>query len=174
VLTAYWGFLSSGGLVIPDEDSFDEGQPVSVNVHIASQKAEYALFGRIVRRQTASRRAVIAFDPGEPHDMLLTAALSETDDVPARRHPRHATAARVQLTNGAGAVEAQLLDISAAGCCVRVHGGADGAFVVGDHVHLSCNGVEASGTVVWAHGHDRGVSFDDAGCAAAAELIRDL
>ena len=175
VLNAYWGFLSDGGLVIPDQDGFAEGVAVSVRVQIASSQTQYELFGRIVRRD-AARHAVVAFDPGEPHDMLLTAALSETDDVPARRHKRHQLKKRAEVLNGDGRapVTGRMLDVSRAGCCVRLDGATAGAFPNGTSVTVLVDGMRASGTVVWARGADRGVSFDEAGCIAAESFIDSL
>ena len=61
VLGAYWGYLSDGGLVIPDDGGLTVGDAVSPSVQITSASASYALAGRVVRRDPTSRRAVIAF-----------------------------------------------------------------------------------------------------------------
>lgn len=173
VLGAYWGFLSDGGLVIPDGGELDEGQSVTLHVHIASSDTDYDLGGRVVRLHRYDGRAIVAFDPGEPHDMLLTAALAETDDVPARRFHRYSLALPVELTDGSASLAGRLLDLSVGGCCVRLRGDGDG-FAIGSSVRVTTSSFSATGTVVWARGADRGVSFDSAGEAAAERFVDTL
>lgn len=174
VLNAYWGFLSDGGLVIPDQDDFDEGQAVRLCIHIASLSQQYDLGGRVVRRQAGDRQAIVAFDHGEPHDMLLTAALSETDDVPARRYQRYAVSLPAEVRGGAEDAHGQLIDVSAGGCCVRLDTSADGALGVGAEVSVETQSFQARGIVVWARGRDRGVSFDAPGQWAVTQFIGTL
>ena len=88
VLNAYWGYLSDGGLIIPDQGLLAVGDPVALSVRIESSRATYALSGKVVRCDAATGRAVIAFSPGEPQDMLLTQALADAEHVPARRARR--------------------------------------------------------------------------------------
>jgi hypothetical protein len=172
VLSAYWGFLSDGGLVIPDRDDFDEGQAIKLSIHIASSDTSYALGGRVVRRHMAGQQAIVAFDPGEPHDMLLTAALSETDDVPARRFRRYPVSLPAEIERSGEELAGQLTDISRAGCCIRLAG--EHTLAVGDRVHLSTPRFAASGAVVWIRGKECGVSFDEIGIAASSKFIDSL
>jgi hypothetical protein len=174
VLLAYWGFLSDGGLVIPDREEFAEGQPVRLQVKVASLASDYELGGRIVRRHAADRQAIVAFDPGEPHDMLLTAALAETDDVPARRYQRFSVSLPAELSASEGAAGGHLIDVSAGGCCVRLDAPSNGALAIGAPVSVSTQEFSASGTVVWSRGLDRGVSFDAAGVWAAQQFLDRL
>jgi hypothetical protein len=170
VLSAYWGFLSDGGLVIPDQEDLNEGQLVRLRIRIDSSGADYDLGGRVVRRHSADHQVIVAFDHGEPHDMLLTAALSETDDVPARRFQRYAVSVPVEV----GDAQAQLVDVSAGGCCLRLPAPQAEALPVGADVMVSTQEFEARGTVVWVHGLDRGVSFDESGTWAATQYIESL
>ncbi len=170
VLSAYWGFLSDGGLVIPDHDDLNEGQPVQLQIHIDSSGARYDLGGRVVRCHAADRQAIVAFHPGEPHDMLLTAALAEADDVPARRFQRYAVSLPVEV----GGVQAQLVDVSAGGCCLRLAAPLASELPIGVDVVVSTQEFEARGTIVWIHGLDRGVSFDESGTWAATQFIESL
>jgi hypothetical protein len=173
VLTAYWGFLSDGGLVIPDRGELNLGQLVRLRVHIASSETDCDLGGKVVRLHQRDQQAIVAFDPGEPHDMLLTAALAETDDVPARAYQRHAVALPVEASGSSGDATGRLVDLSCGGCCVRLDDAAE-LFAVGEDIGVTTQEFRATGTVVWAHGQDRGVSFDDAGRAAATTFVDTL
>lgn len=170
VLSAYWGFLSDGGLVIPDQDDLNEGEPVRLQIHIDSSGAKYDLGGRVVRCDGADRQAIVAFHPGEPHDMLLTAALAEADDVPARRYQRYAVSLPVEV----GGFQAQLVDMSAGGCCVRLAAPLADELPIGTDVLVSTQAFEARGTIVWIYGLDRGISFDKSGTWAATQYIETL
>lgn len=174
VLGAYWGFLSDGGLVIPDSEDLDEGQPVQLRIHIASQNSAYDLGGRVVRRHTDDRQVIVAFDPGEPHDMLLTAALAETDDVPARRFQRFSVSTPAEINGDSGTGAGRLTDVSAGGCCVRLDASSRNGFTLGAAVTISTQEFQSTGTIVWVRGKDRGVSFDEAGVWAAAQYIESL
>lgn len=174
VLGAYWGFLSDGGLVIPDDEDLDEGQPVQLHIHIASQYSEYDLGGRVVRRHTNDRHVIVAFDPGEPHDMLLTAALAETDDVPARRYQRFSVSIPAEINGDGGDGAGRLTDVSAGGCCVRLDDSSRASFGLGSAVNISTQEFQSTGTIVWVRGKDRGVSFDEAGVWAASQYIDSL
>jgi hypothetical protein len=174
VLNAYWGYLSNGGLVIPDSDDLSVGEPVSLSVIIASASASYSLSGRVVRRDES--RAVIAFAPGQPHDMLLTQALADADKVPARRSRRF----RVELPamvrdgrNGARPVTARVVDLSEHGCCIQLAGADDVAsFAVDAPVEIAADPFEAAGRVVWARHNELGVVFTAAD-SAVRQFLQD-
>jgi hypothetical protein len=172
VLQAYWGFLSNGGLVLPQEGEhgLELGDPVAMRVTIASSQREYKLRGHVVRRPDVSHaspeRTVIEFAPGEPHDLLLSAAWSETDNVPARRHRRQPLdrAIGVHVPEGSAApapLPGRLLNVSLGGCCVNVAGGAH-RVRAGDTVELvASGGTRAQGLVRWQRADDLGIQFDE-------------
>lgn len=175
VLGAYWGYLSDGGLVIPDEGGLAVGDAVSLSVRITSASASYALAGRVVRRDPAARRAVIAFAPGQPHDMLLTQALADADNVPARRARRF----RVELeasvrdrSNGAEEEPARLLDVSELGCCMQLPVADVDHMTVGTPVEIAAEPFRVAGRVVWTRRDERGVAFAPGGDETADGIDR--
>jgi hypothetical protein len=180
VLSAYWGYLSDGGLVIPDEGGLAVGDPVSLSILITSASATYSLAGRVVRRDAAAHRAVIAFAPGQPHDMLLTQALADADKVPARRARRFRVDldARVRDSrNGAHPVPARLVDVSELGCCVRLPRATDvPPLVTGTPVEIRAEPFHVEGRVVWDRADDRGIMFappEEARHPEGLSLVRD-
>jgi hypothetical protein len=169
VLQAYWGFLSNGGLVLPERQlahDLELGDPVALRVTIASSQREYKLRGHVVRRPDVSHaspeRTVIEFAPGEPHDLLLSAAWAETDNVPARRHRRQPLDRQlaVRVSDGAQPITGRLLNVSLGGCCVNVAGGAH-RVRAGETIELCAGDLSASGLVRWQRADDLGVQFDD-------------
>jgi hypothetical protein len=182
VLNAYWGYLADGGLVIPNlfDVDVDEGEAVALRIHIESLDTDYAMEGRLVRRQPSGAHAVVAFNPGEPHDMLLSAVLAETDDVPPREHRRYACDLPAELASpsAAGAVPCRVVNVSEVGCCIRlgVHEGRP--LPPGTaNVRIVADRFDATGRVVWARQADRGVQFEINGTgtpAAVRALIESL
>jgi Tfp pilus assembly protein PilZ len=171
VLNAYWGFLSNGGLVIDDGRDLHEGDPVALEVTIESQKKRYQLRGQVVRRpgweSDRSDRVVIEFHPGEPHDLLLSAAWAETDNVPARRHRRYPVDRTVRYSAADRSdATARLLNISMGGCCMTL--GDDNVsgvnprhpLAAGARVTLAWDGLEATGQIRWSRAADVGVEFE--------------
>jgi hypothetical protein len=159
-LHSYWGYLSGGGLIIDGERDLRVGEPVALRVSITSSKSEYRLTGRVVRAM--SDRATIAFDPSQPHDMLLTAALAETEHVPARRHRRYTTQLHAEVRNGRGGADGQMIDIGLGGCCVRLdHPDESQILPTGATVTVRTERFQMVGRIVWTHGHERGVEFDN-------------
>jgi Tfp pilus assembly protein PilZ len=189
VLNAYWGFLSNGGLVIRDPQGLREGDQVTLDVSIESVQQSYRLSGHVVRRPPdapSPDHAVIAFDPGEPHDLLLSAAWADTDKVPARKHrrvpahaqirlawPRFAEGSMIDLAKDAIAESAdgRLVNLSRGGCCIRVRATVAPSVGAGDRVAVVIDGIEVAGAVRWAQSADFGVEFDPAD-ARVDELIR--
>lgn len=173
VLNAYWGYLSDGGLVISDRDGLAEGQPVSLKVHIASSDSRYLFAGKVVKRHDGAEggQVVIAFRPGEPHDMLLTEALSETDNVPARRHRRYRLdiGARVRAGSAEGH-DVRLINLSAGGCCLQLDEAMRGDYGVGARITIDLADIRLSGEVVWARHRDRGIRFESMDSKARGEL----
>lgn len=162
VLSAYWGYLSDGGLVIPGRDGLIVGEDVSLQVLIASAQARYSLAGRVVRLDPGRGAVTIAFSPGQPHDMLLTQALADADQVPARRARRFRVdlPAQVEVDEPASAFSARLLDVSELGCCMQVYGEA-GNLGIGRGIGIVTEEFSVRGRIVWARRDERGVLFID-------------
>lgn len=174
VLNAYWGYLSDGGLVIEDRSELAVGDMVALNVHIESSRASYALAGKVVRREQTSGQAVIAFDPGQPHDLLLSEALAETDNVPARRHRRFRVEVPARLrrrTRVGPDGEATLINVSREGCCARLDEPDNGHFTVGASLEIAAGNVVATGRVVWQRGAERGIHFAEPDHQGAAQTL---
>ena len=174
VLNAYWGYLSDGGLVIEDQAELDVGESVALQVHIESSRAKYALAGKVVRRESRSGQAVIAFDPGQPHDLLLSEALAETDNVPARRHRRY----RIDLdallrkpTEPDSGCEVRLINVSREGCCARLSQPDRGEFTVGSTLEIEADELAVCGAVVWQRGLERGIRFGLDNCEEASKTL---
>lgn len=176
VLNSYWGYLSDGGLVVDPsipgavDEELEVGDPVELSIAIASSKASYQLRGKVVRRRDHGD-VVIAFDPGQPHDLLLSEALAETDNVPARRHRRYAIDLEAFVVKCSGADEAQaaastprlksrLVNISREGCCVHLGESDRGQISVGTPIAIDAGDITAQGQVVWQRNLERGVRFD--------------
>jgi hypothetical protein len=158
LLGAYWGLLANGGLVLSEGQNLHEGDNVALEVLIESSQQRYNLSGQVVRRPSAQggERVVIAFDPGEPQDLLLSAAWAETDNVPARRHRRFPVEADVTLMGVGQEVNGRLVNLSLGGCCVRASGGGP---KVGEEVRVVGKGGDLTGVVRWVRGSCRGVEF---------------
>jgi Tfp pilus assembly protein PilZ len=174
VLNAYWGYLSNGGLVIRDQSGLSEGDAVALDVFIESLQQRYHLKGQVVRRpnmEPARHAAVIAFDPGEPHDLLLSAAWAETDKVPARKHRRQAAQSAVSIRVDEGMLDGRLINVSRGGCCVRVRTTAPHRIGQGTEVAVLLDGVEIAGRVCWARAADFGLEFSPSDSEAVSEFL---
>lgn len=159
LLAAYWGYLSDGGLVVEDE-SLRPGELVSLRVTIAGQPPEETISGKVLRCRSDGW-AVVGFEPGQPQDMLLSRALADAENVPARRHRRYAVDLEARVQNGSAAAAATILNVSASGCCLRVPEAERESFSPGDRVSLSAGALSASGSVVWAKNTERGVEYSE-------------
>ena len=174
VLKDYWGFLTSGGLIVGDRsfigaavgtaaaggqamplDGPAEGEPVVLDVRIASLRKEYRLAGRVRRRSGGS--SAIAFDAGQSQDALLNAAWADGEDVPERRHRRYGVngQARYRVADREGV--ARLVDVSRGGCCLA----ATLPLRVGTRVFVELAGAWVEGRVRWSSGQSAtaGVEF---------------
>jgi hypothetical protein len=165
VLNAYWGYLSDGGLVLTDH-GLDVGQRVSLEIHIESTQTRYALVGAVARRD-ATGQMVVRFNPGEPHDMLLTDALSETDNVPARRHRRYRVDRPARLTLGGSEAGCRVIDVSDEGCCLQLSPADLTTAPVGSTVMVAFDGLTVRGKIVWSRHTERGIMLDGASRTAA-------
>lgn len=174
VLNAYWGYLSDGGLVIEDAEALAVGDPVALAIEIASSGAAYNLRGKVVKRQADSGYAVIAFDPGQPHDLLLSEALAETDNVPARRHRRYWVdlSAKVSRNGSDPRLEGRLVNISREGCCVHLGETDRGSLSVGSPIAIEAGNFQVGGEVMWQRNLERGIRFD-IGEAASLKLLHE-
>jgi hypothetical protein len=156
LLGAYWGYLNGGGLVIGD-DGFEVGEELSLSVSIDPSDATYCLHGRVVKCQPEGRQAVIAFHPGEPHDMLLSEALADTTHVAPRRFRRFEVDEPVRVICGGAEewVHARLSNLSREGCCFELEEPV--GFPVDSEVLIRHGLVQVRGAVVWARHVERGV-----------------
>jgi hypothetical protein len=179
VLAAYWGYLADGGLVIPAPPEVGEGESVALRIRIASLATDYAIAGRVVKRHPEGRQAVVAFHPGEPHDMLLSAVLAETDDVPPREHRRFACNLAAEVVPPWApdqTVHGRIVNVSEVGCCVQLSGDEAEALPLGtSDIRIHSGKFRAVGRVVWARAAERGVQFvADAEPDDDAQSVREL
>ena len=144
VLAAYWGFLSSGGLVVVDAD-LDEGDPVLLEVRIASLRKRFRIAGK-VRRKLAGR-VVVAFEAGQLQDVLFNAAWADCNGVPERRHRRWEANLPVRFRSEGAEGEGLIVNVSRAGCCLEA--GTNLRF--GSRVHLIGPDFETECRVRWSH-----------------------
>jgi hypothetical protein len=157
LLAAYWGYLSDGGLVL-DDDTLRPGELVALRITIESAGVCHALQAKVARTRD-SGRAVVAFEPGQPHDMLLTEALADAENVPARRHRRYQVDLEAEVQNGSASAPGRIINVSASGCCVRVPATHREHFAAGASVRVQSGELAAQGRVVWARHTERGVEF---------------
>ena len=170
LLNAYWGLLANGGLVLPSPPyGLEQGDRIALEVTIESASLTCALGGQVVRHPGTSTgpsddRIVIAFDPGEPQDILLDAAWAEIDNVPARRERRFPLDVDIRFSPAGGpdevALSGRLVNLSLGGCCLRVPRSHDGPKVrVGEPLTLISSKSKVSGVVKWSDGSCRGIEF---------------
>jgi Tfp pilus assembly protein PilZ len=166
LLGSYWGLLANGGLVLPEPQGLREGDPVLLEVEIASTGDRFVLNGRVVRKpphpDDTPGTIVIAFDPGEPHDLMLSAAWADTENKPPRRDRRvtldldvrfHAAAEEDELPG-------RLVNVSVGGCCLRVKRPWDQSKAsVGERLTIIGRTARLAGVVRWSEGSCRGVQF---------------
>jgi PilZ domain len=185
LLNAYWGLLANGGLVLPSPPyGLQQGDRVALEVTIESAAMTCALDGQIVRHPgTASGlsddRIVIAFEPGEPQDVLLDAAWAEIDNVPARRERRFALDVDIHFApaddTGGAALSARLVNLSLGGCCLRVPRSNDGPKVrVGEPLKLISPNSQVVGVVKWSDGSCRGIEFQTPATDDVESFVRQF
>src|SRR4051812_32928110 len=88
VLRDYWGYLTSGGLLLGEREEalpvgLNDGDAFLVDVRICSLRKEYRLEARLRRRDDG--RPLVVFNHGTPQE-LLNAAWADGQGVPERRH----------------------------------------------------------------------------------------
>ena len=171
VLAAYWGLLGTGGLIVGERwlraASTSEGDPIVLDVHIASLRKDYRLSGRV--RSKDAERAVIAFDEGQAQDIMLAAAWADGEDVPERRHRRWNVDLPVRFRTFEHEGRGQLVNISRGGCCVQV----DASIRSGARLFVVGEAFAVDGLVRWAKAHNRllGVEFSHFHEALVEQLV---
>jgi hypothetical protein len=151
-LTAFWGYLARGGLVLFEHDELREGEPVALDLRIAGARTE--VNGVVVRSGPAGS-TVVAFAEAEGSGCFLRAALAGPPiegDTPVHDLDR----AHAGVQQGA-----RLVSLGEPGCTLTLRNDDSGALAVGARVELALSGGAVRGDVVWARGRDRGVMFDD-------------
>ncbi len=170
LLCAYWGYLTGGGLII-DDPGIEVGEEVALCVTIAASSTKLRLEGKVVKREPDTDKSIVAFRSGEAHDMLLSEAMSQTDNVAPRRYARFSINEKVKTTASGGDHEVVLVNLSQEGCCLLLADDDLRAFDVGTEVVLMHGDIHAVGSVVWSRDYDRGLklSIDE-----ARPLIKEL
>ena len=198
VLKDYWGFLTSGGLIVGDRSFIPAvsiaGSAAALAESLAAggdaepaASAESAADGEQVvldvriaslrkEYQIAGRvrlrsggRAVIAFDAGPSQDALLNAAWADGEDVPERRHRRWRVTEPMRYRAGEREGMGRLIDISRGGCCVA----AAAALRVGMRMFVEIAGAWVEARVRWANGRSgmAGLEFSRFQEELVAQLI---
>jgi len=167
VLSSYWGYLANGGLVIANHEEIEIGGPVSLQVTIASAGAKYRLDGKIIRRHPDGHKMVVAFEPDQPHDMLLTEALAETENTPPRKHRRY----RIDIEGMAAGRAVRVVNVSQGGLCVTFSGDAPAA--KGETLTVTARGRTFTGKVQWLSPRELGMQFDGETCPEVLVLVEE-
>ncbi len=170
LLSSYWGYLTGGGLII-DDPGVEVGDAIALQVTIGSSKARLRLEGHVVKREPDTNKSIIAFRSGEAHDMLLSEAMCQSENVAPRRYARFAIDESVKTSVGEETYEVQLVNLSQEGCCLLIPAKCKETFEVGTEVVVMHGETHAVGSVVWSRNRDRGLrlSTDE-----ARPLIKDL
>ena len=165
LLSSYWGYLTGGGLIISDP-GLEVGQALSMRVSIDSSSSQYRLRGTVVKREPESDKAIIAFRAGEAHDMLLSEALADSEDVAPRRHARFDVECPVVATGDVAEGQAlvTLINLSREGGCLLLPESGRGTMAIDSEVAIQHKDIHALGTVVWTRNLERGLrlSADEA------------
>jgi len=167
VLSSYWGYLANGGLVIANDSSLELGGPVSLCVTIASAGAKYRLDGKVIKRHPEGHKMVVAFDPDQPHDMLLTEALAETENTPARAHRRY----RIDVEGAIGDRPVRVVNVSQGGLCLTFSGQPPAA--KGELLTVTARGRTFTGTVQWLSPRELGIQFSGETCPEVLVLVEE-
>ena len=110
--------------------------------------------------------------------MLLTQALADADNVPARRARRFRVEIEVTVrarSNGHAEEPARLVDVSELGCCMQLPLADEGHMTVGTPVEIHADSFRVAGRVVWTRRDERGVAFApgaDAGTVDGIDRVR--
>jgi hypothetical protein len=160
VLESYWGFLTGGGLFLPDQPDLKEGQ--EVNLDIAMRGRRYALRARLVHRSQAGSGEVmaLAFARGGLQSSLLADAWSDAHGVPPRTFHRLAPhqSAHLKLLAAGQSRSADVIDISYGGLCLFAEE-AD-HYRAGDAVLIDGGDGLVPARVRWTEGRRVGLEFE--------------
>lgn len=170
LLTSYWGYLTGGGLII-DDPGVEVGEAIALHVTIGSSATKVRLEGHVVKREPDTNKSIIAFRSGEAHDMLLSEAMSQSDNVAPRRYARFTINESVKTSVEGKEFEVNLVNLSQEGCCLLLEKNCKHDFEVGTEVVVMHGDTHAVGSVVWSRNLDRGLrlSLDE-----ARPLIKEL
>ena len=181
LLASYWGLLANGGLVLPEPAGLREGDKVNLELAIESSGQQHFLKGRVVRTpphaDNEPGRVIIAFDPGEPHDLLLSSAWADLENVPPRRERRFALDVDVRFHDPELDAElaARLVNVSLGGCCLRVARSSDSAKLpVGKPLTVISSRHKLSGVVRWSEGSCRGIEFQGGDQVALEGFVKQF
>ena len=133
LLSSYWGYLTGGGLII-DDPGVEVGDAIALQVTIGSSSTRLRLEGHVVKREPDTNKSIIAFRSGEAHDMLLSQAMSQSENVAPRRYARFSVNESVKTTVDGKDYEVQLVNLSQEGCCLLIAAKCKEAFDVGTEV----------------------------------------
>jgi hypothetical protein len=180
LLGSYWGLLANGGLILPSPPyGLTQGDKVEIEILIESSAMRTRLRGQVVRHpggvgDGTLERVVIAFEPGEPHDLLLDAAWAEIDGTPVRRERRFPLDVDIRFApEGAGELSGRLVNLSLGGCCLRVPRSQD-APRVGAPLRLFGAKGTLAGVVKWSDGSCRGIEFQTSERSDVETFVRQF
>lgn len=156
LLGAYWGYLTGGGLIIRDP-GLDVGRDITMLVTIDCSKSKYSLRGTVVKREPDSERAIVAFRQGEAHDMLLSEALADSEDVAPRRYARFAINCGIRVAQDGKELRATLVNLSQEGACLRLSTAESNELEIDKDATIMHGDIHALGRVVWVRHVERGL-----------------
>ncbi|MEW5852460.1 MAG: PilZ domain-containing protein [Myxococcota bacterium] len=165
-LDAYWGLLANGGVSVRDDHGLREGESVTLDITLESTGTHQRLRGQVARctlQDDKPVEAVVAFYPGEPHEVLLSAAWAELESRPPRRHARLPvdSTVSIRLLNGSAETTGRLMDVSASGMCIRTEEAEEELPLSGgEKVMVVTELGTAHGVVRWRKPAELGVEFD--------------
>lgn len=170
LLTSYWGYLTGGGLII-DDPGVEVGEPIALQVTIKASSTRLRLEGTVVKREPDSNKSIVAFRAGEAHDMLLSQAMSQSENVAPRRYARFTVNQSVKVSIMGSEVSVMLVNLSQEGCCLLLAADCKQRFEVGTELVLMHGDIHAVGGVVWSRHRDRGLRLS---ADEARPLIKEL
>lgn len=170
LLSAYWGYLTGGGLIIRDP-GLDVGQAVAMMVTIDSSASKYSLRGTVVKLEPDSEKVIIAFRPGEAHDMLLSEALADSEDVAPRRYARFSINCGIRTIQNGKELRATLVNLSQEGACLRLSTADHDGLEIDKEATIMHGDIHALGRVVWVRHVERGLQMS---ADEAVPLLRAL
>jgi Tfp pilus assembly protein PilZ len=178
LLGAYWGLLAHGGLVLDEPLEVSEGERVELEVTLGSVPELFRLHGKVVRTPhtpETQERVVIAFEPGEPHDLLLDAAWAESEHTAARRERRFELDVDIRFhapTAGELETAGRLINVSLGGCCLRLR--RPHRLKVGEPLTLITQRSRLTGVVRWSEGSCRGIEFQAGDHSAVERFVKQF